>query len=99
MQIVVTKQGRGSASPSILLYQKIETFTIDSIIISDGYLPLLETIESSEYHLINMNGLILFEGTGEDFTIDSVGKKIVFTSSQITLLTISDKIQVTYMYK
>jgi len=81
------------------LLQKIETFIIDSVIISNGYLQLSENIESDNNHLINMNGLLLFEGSGEDFTIDASTNRIVFTNTQLSLLTISDKIQVTYKYK
>ena len=82
-----------------LFSQKIETFIVDSTIISNGYLSLVENIETDESHLINMNGLILFEGIDQDFTVDGVGNRIVFTGTQTTLLTVDDKIQVTYMYK
>jgi len=82
-----------------LFSQQIETFIIDSTIISNGYLPLVEDIEEDEPHLVNMNGLILFEGLNEDFTIDASTNRIVFTNTQLSLLTIGDKIQVTYMYK
>jgi hypothetical protein len=88
--------GAGGSTPSSL---KIETFIVDSTIISNGYLPLTEDILPSEPHMINMNGLLLFEGSSEDFTIDDVGNRIVFTSAQLSLLTVNDKIQVTYMYK
>lgn len=82
-----------------LLSQEIETFVVDSTIKSNGYLPLVRNIEKEEPHLINLNGLILFEGLNEDFTIDATGNRIVFTGSQTGDLVIGDKIQVTYMYK
>ena len=79
--------------------QEIETFIVNNTIISNGYVSLTENIEKDKPHLVNMNGLLLFEGSSEDFTIDDVGNRIVFTNTQSSLLTIGDKIQITYLHK
>jgi len=75
---------------------KTDSFVIDNTIINDGFIRLNKTPISIEQLIVNLNGIILFEGSNEDYVIE--GNRIVFTFLQQQLLTINDKVQVKYKY-
>jgi len=72
----------------------IETFTITSTIIANLYIDLSETPSSDNHNSVNLNGSILFEGSGEDYEISS--NRVSFDSS--VNLTLGDKVQIKYKY-
>ncbi len=76
--------------------KQIDTFTLTSTDISNGYLTLSQTIDTSEHIEVNMMGSILFEGALEDYT--ATGTTLTFTASQIALLEVGDRFQIKYYY-
>ena len=69
-----------------------EVFIVDSTIISDGYIDLLNTPSTYDHLFIMYNGLILEEGVTEDFTV--LVNRIIFNFT----LDIDNKITVKYKY-
>jgi len=78
-------------STNISTNKQIDTFLVDATIISNNYIDLTISPNISMHIFVNWNGLELFEGASEEFTVS--GQRITF--SNITL-TPNDKIQVKY---
>ena len=76
-----------------------DTYTLSNVDINtNGYVTLSQQITTDNHNSVNLNGSILFEGAGEDYTVDVGNNRIIFTASQIALLTVSDRLQVKYKY-
>lgn len=78
--------------------KQTDTFTLTALDIANGYITLSETINTSKHEIVNYNGAILFEGAAEDYTVDTVNNRVLFTASQLTNLYVGAKIQVKYYY-
>jgi len=74
----------------------IENFILTGTDITNGYLTLSNSPLITENISVNMNGLVLFNGSSEDYYISV--DKIYFTTTQKNLLTIGDKFQISYKY-
>jgi len=78
-----------------VLNTNIETFIIDSTIISNSYIDLLETPRTM--FTVNWNGSILFEGVGEDYTVNNNRVTFLPLNGGLELLD-GMKIQIKYEY-
>ena len=72
-----------------------DSFNVDSTIITNNYIDLSYNIDTSRHEDVILNGVILEEGTGNDYTI-SGGNRINFDIG--VNLTVGDRIVVKYYF-
>jgi len=70
-----------------------DTYVLTATDISNNYVDLSNNPTSDNHNTVNLNGLVLFEGVGEDYTITT--NRVSFTGVD---LIVGDRLQIKYKY-